>query len=162
MEIVRPTRSSPEVIAYAAELILKKLGFSADDESRLAEMDCALRECSDTFDILNCLEGDAWKVDDTLIRTMLQRNNYIDQSLMLMIPKWVRDHGIVAQKRPGDTVELTVNGQALKRMITGISHENATYWLGSLTGERNELVGFERIHPLAEPAEDFQLRQYSA
>jgi hypothetical protein len=161
MELVRPTRNSPVVIAYAAELILKKLGFDADDESRLAEMDCALRECSDTFDVLNRLEGEAWKVDDTLIRTMLQRNNFIDQSLMLMVPKWVKDHGIVAQKRFGDTVELTIDSQVIKRMVTGISHENATYWVGSTT-HGNELVPFERVHPLPEPVEGFKLRQDSA
>jgi hypothetical protein len=161
MEIVRPARTSPSVTAYAAELILEKLGFNVDDESRMEEMDGVLRECSDTFDILKCLEDDAWKVDDTLIRTVLQRDNYIDQALMLLIPKWVKDHGIVAQKRFGDTVELTVNGQVTKRMVTGISHKNATYWVGSAT-HGNELVPFEWVHPLAEPAEDFKLRQYSA
>ncbi len=160
MEIVRPTRSSPEVIAYAAELMLKKLGIDQNDESCLEELTRVLSECTDTFDILRCLEDDLWTIDDGVIRTMLQRNNYIDQSLMEMVPKWVKDHGIVAQKRFGDTVELTINGESVSRMITGVSNHNAMYWVGSLK-HGNELVAFERVHPLAEPAEDFQLRQYS-
>jgi hypothetical protein len=168
----RPSQRSPEILEAAAVELLKTLADKDTphtDPSAVDQVAKALNGSSswDGYDICRELESRFyWQPDAQMVDTFDGAFSVILQAHRAKVASWVSEKDIRPQKAVGDVVDVTYRGESYQGEITAVRTETAEYTvmipaLGHVReglGTHGMTFKFEEIHPLAEPAEEFELR----
>lgn len=173
----RPSFRDDGILAKVARKVLQSMPkgtvAAGDEEGAAADIYQALRHEAPVFDeygLARYLESNGWCCDRSLVDAFEIASGEVWQLVREATRDWVRSNDIRPRLAIGAQVKImdpsTVRaGQEFDGEIVAVDAEHGAYTvmipaLGHVregVGTHGYIVNFEKLHPLATPAEEFQL-----